>query len=780
MKIFPIFYLIFLLIALKPVSSQQLVINEFMSSNSSTLQDSDGDFSDWIEFYNAGEVALDLEGYMISDDTLVPEKWIFPSINMMPGKFLVIFASDKNRYDTAELHTNFKIKSGGEYLLLSNREAEEIDRIDPVALSSDISYGRYPDGSDDLLIMVNPTPGNTNTPGASVLNVSVSAGFFNAPFKVGISSTNEDDIIYYTLDGSLPGPASFVYTDSIYIGFTNTVPNNISTIPTTPDPMHDHFRKWTPPEGLVPKANVLRAVAYNGDIPGSRVVTNTYFVDNNSIEKHPYHIISITTDSISLFGFEKGIYVPGVYFDSTDTDWTGNYFQKGSDWERPLHFEYFEDSGHRALNQECAMRIHGKITRHSAQKTLRLYSQSENGNGYFNYPFMRNTEQDKFKRILLRTTYADGSQTVFKDAMIQDLVKDFNFEMMHYNPVTVFINGEYWGIHTIRERIDKYYILGLYDVIADSLDMLKNNMTVEEGNAEDYQDMINYIEENDLAEEEHYEYIKTRMDVDNYIDYLIVELYFGNIDWPGSNVRYWRERKEGAKWRWILFDLDNTCFDYTFNSLDYATFEGDTSWQNPSWATFLFRNLLKNEDFEEQFLNRFAFHLSHSFQTDTLVSKIEEFTNLYGQGIEAHIQRWNFPRSLDGWLGDIDWVLKRFAEKRPCMMTGFILEHFDITAEEFGFICDTGIGNLETKRIIYPNPACSTVKVKIDEWQGDIANLRIYNEMGQGVLQRTLNISSGQVLDEVDVSGLSPGIYFFGVFGRNQSVVTKMIKTLND
>ncbi len=112
-------------------------------------------------------------------------------------------------------------------------------------------------------------------------------------------------------------------------------------------------------------------------------------------------------------------------------------------------------------------------------------------------------------------------------------------------------------------------------------------------------------------------------------------------------------------------------------------------------------------------------------------------------------------------------------------MTEFILEHFDITAEDFGFICDTGIGDLETRRIIYPNPARSTVKVKINNWQGDVANLRIYNEMGQGVLDRTLNVSSGQVLDVVDVSGLTPGIYIFRVWGSNQSVVTKMIKTSN-
>jgi len=750
-----------------------------MSSNATTLQDSDGDYPDWIELINTGEFAMDLAGYMISDDTLVPGKWIFPSMTIMPGTFLVIFASGKDRYEPTELHTNFKIKSEGEYLILSKRDTVEINLIDPVALSTDISFGRYPDGSNDFVKMVNPTPGYSNAPGASILEISVSAGFYDTPFKVGVSSTGDDDTIYYTLDGSKPGPGSFIYTDSIYIGFTDSIPNGISTIPTTPDSLRDHFRKWTPPEGLVPKVNVLRVVAYQDDLPGCRVHTNTYFVDTNIYEKYPYHIISLTTDSANLFGFEEGIYVPGAHFDSTDTDRTGNYYQKGDEWERPVHFEYFEDNGQRVLDQDAGMRIHGKITRHAAQKTLRLYARSEYGKSYFNYPFMINDDQDEYKRILLRTTYADGSQTIIKDVMIHDLVKDFNFEMMHYRTVAVFINGEFWGTHTIRERIDKYYISSIYDVNPDSLDLLENNMTVIEGSSYDYHNMINYIIQHDLSVDEYYDYIKERMDVDNYIEFLIVQLYFGNIDWPGSNTKYWREQKPGAKWRWILFDLDNTCFDCTFNSLDYATFEGDTSWQNPSWSTFLFRNLLKNENFEEQFLDRFAFHLNHSFQTDSSHSKIEEFADLYGQGIDAHIQRWNFPRSRDGWLGDISYVLHNFVEERPCEMTEFILQHFNLQAEDFGFLCQTTIADNQSGNVtVFPNPADATIKIQIENWQTDVSQIQMYNEMGQLVLDRQINTSYGRSNESLDISNMKQGIYFFRIWGVEQSVVTKFIKSV--
>jgi len=779
MKKFLFFNFILLLVFLKPVFSQQLYINEFMSSNLTTLQDSDGDYSDWIEIFNGGNSAINLEGYMISDDIEDPEKWIFPSIYLMPNSFLMVFASDKDRYDTTELHTNFKLKSDGEYLLLSNPESNELDRIDPVTLSADISFGCFPDGDDNLVILVSATPGSTNAPGTSVLNFSMSAGYYTSEFKLGLSTIHAANIIYYTLDGSMPGPNSAIYCDSILITNTDLLPNRFANIPTTPDPMQDHFRKWTIPNGPVPKAIVVRAIAYSEGVPSSAVGTNTYFIDPDFSEKYPYHIVSITTDSVNLFGFDEGIYVPGVYFDSTDTDWTGNYYQKGDEWERPMHFEYFEGNGSRALNQDAGMRIHGKITRHAAQKSLRLYARSEYGESYFKYPFMLNSDQEEFKRLILRTSYADGSQTIFKDAMISDQVKDYNIEMLHYRPVVVFINGEYWGTHTIRERVDKYYLSLMYDVEADSLDLLENNMTVIEGSKDDYQDMVTYIEEHDLSIDEHYEYIKTRMDVDNYIDFLIVQLYFGNIDWPGSNTKYWRERKEGAKWRWILFDLDNTCFDYTFNSLEYATFDGDTSWQNPSWSTLLFRNLLKNEKFEDQFLNRFSHHLNNTLQRDNMITQLGAFIDLYELGIDLHIQRWNFPRSHDGWLGDINYALHKFMDRRPCQMTEYILDYFGITEEEFGFDCDSGIGDISTHRIIYPNPVRSVVKVKINNWEDDVANLRIYNDMGQSVMDMSLNASAGKVNEAIDVSNLKPGIYFIRVWNEGQSVVTKMIKASN-
>ncbi len=777
MKNFSVLLLLLQIFTTTPTHAQELVINEIMSSNDTTLQDSDGDYPDWLELYNAGDHMIDLEGFMITDDTLVPGKWVFPELHMPSKSFLVIFASGKDRHDTLELHTNFKIKSSGEYLLLSYPDSTKADRIPPVGIATDMVYGRYPDGGSDMAILAYPTPGDANVPAASALTFSVAAGVYPSPVKVAIHSENANDIIYYTLDGSVPGNDSRVYSDSIHICDVNNEPNHFADIPTSSELVTDEFRKWSLPAGPVPKAAVLRAVAYRDGNPVSRVKTNTYFVDPDFFEKYPYHIVSLATDSVNLFGYEEGIYVPGVHFDPGDPDFSGNYYQKGSEWERPVSFEYFEDSGRRAFDLNCGIRIHGKITRHGAQKTLRVYSRSDENNGYFNYPFMLNSDQDIFKRVLLRTIYADGSQTMIKDAMLHDLVKDFDIEIMHYRPVNVFINGEYWGIQTIRERIDKYYIALLYDIDPNNIDLLENNMTVIEGSADDYQEMISYIEANDLSEETHYEYIETRMDIDNYIDYIITEIYFQNMDWPGSNVRYWRERTSDAKWRWILFDLDNTCFDYNFNSLEYATFDGDTSWQNPPWSTFLFRNLLKNEEFEEKFLDRFAYHLNNTFDSDTLLKQIDAFTALYGKGLDLQMQRWNFPRSYIGWMSDIDYVFKKFAIYRPCKMRGFILDYFGLDEDEFGFKCNPSFpGEIPDKPFLFPNPANETVWIDIKNWKTDTAFVSIFDTYGNLILDQPVSVLNGNIHKPIDISGLDSGIYIFRVYSELQSTTTKFLK----
>ena len=757
------------------LSGQDVVINEFMSSNETTLQDEDGDYPDWIELFNHSSQPIDLLNYGISDEEELPGKWIFPSIILRPGEYLVIFASGKDRYDTTELHTNFKIKASGEILLLSGPEGNIIDSIPPVEVATDKTYGRFPDGETELMHLACPTPRSMNKSGVT-LSFSHPAGFYTQPFKLFITSSH-DDLIYYTFDGSPPNNTSIVFTDSIPINDVNDLPNTISEIPTTPDSMGDHFRGWKPPAGKVPKANVVRAVVYRNNSPVSETNTCTYFVKPDVFTFYKYPIVSITTDSINLFGFEEGIYVPGINFDVTDPDWTGNYFEKGYNWERPVHLEYFEEDGSCVLSQDAGVRIHGKITRHAAQKTFRVYARGEYGKEYFDYQLMAQSQQDKYKRFLLRTTFAGGSQCIIKDAAIHNLVKHLNLDIQNYRPVVVFINGEYWGIHTIRDRIDRYYISLKYGVNKDSIDLLENNAQVIEGSNVNYNEMLDYINNNNLEIQENYEFIKTWVEIENFIDYQIVEIYFGNIDWPGSNIRFWREQKSGSKWRWILFDLDNTCFDYTFDHLSFSTFNGDTSYQNPSWSTFLFRNLLKNEEFKNQFIDRFAYLLNTTLQRDSVLNKIEEFENAYEKGLEKHIKRWKFPRNFQGWKNDINYFLKQFAIERPCIICNYILEYFELDEDEFGFDCNSGLHNSDSFKIkIYPNPVNDFLTIEFEKFYEENIIIEVFNSTGERYYYKNLKYYHGDFTEQVNFSEATPGIYLIRISIDNSYVIKKIIK----
>lgn len=742
---------------------QIIVINEFMSSNSSTIQDEDGDFSDWIELYNPLPEAINLEGYYLSDDTLNPGKWQFPTVHIPSNGFIIVFASDKNRLDSLHLHTNFKIKNEGETLLLSDDQLNKVDLQQPVSLSSDISYGRFPDGGTTQLVLTSPTPGFPNVYG-STLNFSHASGVYGDSFYLFINSSSDEDSIYYTLNGNVPGSDALLLTDSVFIDFSNTDDFYISEIPTTPGSMGDYLRLWKPPVKLLQKAITIRACAIKNNQTKSKVYTATFFPDSLFGKVSQFPVVTLISDTANLYNHFNGIYIPGYYFSSNNPDWTGNYFLKTSTWERPVHISYFDTSGNLKMAQDAGMRIHGKITRHAPQKSLRLYARSEYADSFFEYPLLSQIPQERYKRIILQTTYGDQWQTMFKDQMITELVHELNLDVLRSEPVNVFLNGEYWGFHHLRDYFDSYFLELKYGINPDSVDIIENELEVEEGDTINYRQLFNYLETHDIAQQLVYDTIKNWIDIPNFIDYQITEIFFNNNDWPGSNVKFWREKKAGAKWRWLLFDLDASCFNPEFNSLEFATANVDTSWQNPPWATYLLRTMLLNENFKSDFINRFGELLNSTFKTENLLNHIYKYKATIDSVYELHFNRWNYPISYHDWEWAIDNSMVNFVEKRPCIIADQIMEYFNIS--EFGFSCDTiGIRDHDRSdyRIdIYPNPAKEFITVSITNSPQNNGIITIYNLYGEAIIEKmiahTRDTSYSLVLND-----LTPGIYIIQV-----------------
>lgn len=731
-----------------------------MSKNNTIIQDEDGDFSDWIELYNPSNFSVNLLNYGLSDEKYNPNKWIFPEITILPYGYLLVFASDKNKLSPTELHTNFKISASGEELYLSNSLGTIIDQTNSINLAEDQSYGRIPDGDTTQIILNNSTPNSSNN-NSNQLIFSNQEGFYTAPFSL-IINTLLADTIYYTLNGDIPTEKSIVFTDSIFIDNKKSQPNIISEIPTTPEQHLISYKAWESPPKIIDKATILRCASYRNGVRTSKIYTKTFFVNDETAFKYTIPVISLITEEENLFNDDNGIFVPGINYDSNDPQWTGNYFIHGEDWEKNIHIEYFDYDGNLGFSQDAGVRIHGGKTRQASQKSLRLYAREVYGEKYFNYKLLPQNQVDQYKRFILRTTMgAWGGQTIIKDALAQNISASLNLDYQSFQPVIVYVNGEYWGIHTIRDRIDENYIEYKHNINKDSIEFKEwDNIA--------YANLLEFIKNNNLEHNSNYEYVKTKIDIDNYIDYTIAELFFANYDWPGNNVKLWRKIPDG-KWRWVLYDLDAGFEDEYDNMLIHST-KNDTSvvWPNSPYSTFLFRNLLKNKIFQLQFISRYAEILNSDFNTEIMTTKLDSIKQIYSHEISDHIGRWNYPSSFDSWEEDIENDLLSFIEKRPCAVRNNMITFFELTS--FDFSCGQRMD--DSNLVIAPNPNKGEFYLFNNYLDIKNATILIYNINGQLVYKEN-NINL--LKNERKYFDLSNNFYVLKIISNNYSDQMKIV-----
>lgn len=686
---------ILFLISLSITSIGQIAINEFMSDNTNSITDQDGEFSDWIELYNYSNAPINLLNYSLSDQENDLTKWKFPEIIIPEHSFIVIFASGKNRLEVDELHTNFKISSSGESLFLSNNLGQIISQIDPVELLENQSYGRSPDGSDNLLALVLSTPESSNNLNNELL-FEFYGGFYKEPFYQKINSLT-DDTIYYTLDGSIPTENSNIFLDSLKFDYKYDEPNLISNVPTTPDQSLISYKAWEAPNYKIDKASILRCATYKNGIKTSEIFTHTFIVDSTIFDKYEMPIVSLITDADNLFDHENGIYTPGAKYDIDDPAWTGNYFERGELWERPVHVEYFEQDGTLGFSQNAGMRIHGGKTRQGAQKSFKLYARDDYGKKYFDYNLMPHRQHDKYKRFLLQTTFGSWENAIITDVLSHEIVREIGIDFLDYRPVVVFINGEYWGIQTIRDKIDERYVAYSNNLDEDSVE-IRGFYNVP------YLYLKVFVESNDLSIPENYDYVKSKLDIENFIDYYIAEMFLKNFDWPANNIDAWIEKNEEGKWKWLFYDIDAGFGNYNYNMFDHLRVtDSSVIWPNSPGSTAMYRNLLENEEFKNQFINRYAELLNSTFQKDPMIQKLNKIIELYESEIPRHISRWNYFEDISDWKDTIDNKIITFIEKRPCVVEKNLKEFFNISTFDFHCVIENN-ENLDSRFLLAPNP----------------------------------------------------------------------------
>ncbi|MFW6221148.1 MAG: CotH kinase family protein [Fibrobacterota bacterium] len=708
-------------------SDAAVVINEFVSSNGSTLSDEDGDFEDWIEIYNSSADPIQLEGLLLSDDLDKLDKWSFPPYTLQSGEHLIVFTSGKDRTGEQYFHTSFRISSEGEPLIISNPDGDTIDMVPAIAVPRDVSYGRVVDGGDTFSFFSQPTPGASNTTSTygevtSAPVFSHQGGFYSGTFDLTLSSPDSEALIYYTIDGSIPDPENISGSQYSYkqdYGLQNgemlqrtyqtrqyTGPISIQnrTMQQSPQNEINTTFESSPyiPVSPVYRGVCIRAIAVKeGSLP-SPIKTHTYFVDSEQSNRYPVQVASISLPESSLFSYESGIYVAGKVFDDSTNQTPGfgfqqnppaNYTQRGDMWERTANFELFSQQGDQLLNQAVGLRIHGGWTRTAPNKSLRLYARKRYEEEEFSHQFFETKDINTFKTILLRQSGNDHNISLFRDALIQSLVSSLNIDQQASRPVVLFINGEYWGVKNIRDRLDKHYLRYHHGVDPENLDILSPNndnkvFDISEGDDSHYSAMLDYISENDISDPSVYDNLNTMMDIENYITYQAIQIYSHNTDWPHNNNKWWRLRTDSyqpdspyghdGRWRWMLYDLD---FGFGIwrntpdqNTLQYAACPNDTDCK---WATTLFRTLLQNDNFRVSMINRFADLMNTVFHVDTVVEEIREIKEVYSPLIEEHINRWGQPEEYSDWEGYVDSMVN-FATVRKMYMVNHILDFFDI------------------------------------------------------------------------------------------------------
>jgi hypothetical protein len=697
-----------------------VVINEVVASNASTAVDEDGDASDWIELWNPTEGPVDVGGYFLSDDPLDPRRWELPARIVEPDAYLLVYASGKDRAGDGELPTSFRLDRAGEPLLLSDPEGLLVDRIDGSAFPRDASLGRDPQDPARRCWFAFPTPGTANAPrcfedeGLGVPTLSATSGFSDAPFDLVIDAPPEHGPILYTLDGSYPDPdrnpdATDVYEASIRIADRSGDPEVLAALPST-FPLEDvpwMSYEWRAPASPVPKATVVRARTEHG-----AEVAATYFV-GAAHRRSGLPVISLALDPDHLFDPETGIYVPGQRFldhlaagGSTETraDTPANHEQRGREWERPpaddlrraVVLDLCEPEGVCTHQREVGIRTHGNWSRSLPAKSLRLYARSDYGASRFEYPFFGESAPTGHRRLLLRNSGQDWGMTLLQDGYLQQLVSHLAVETQAYRPTVLYLNGEYWGIHNLRERYDQHYFEVVHGVDPEDVVLVGQGLELDVGDPADlrsYRQLLQELADTPSGAPEVAERLRAEVDLASLMDHLIVQLFTANDDWPQANVALWRTRTAGdvpaadGRWRWLVEDLDHAGRGFGRRGLGHGTaLEKDAEarslervWFRPDDPTewegipLLVSSLLEDEGLRTAFLSRFADHLNTTFAPERTVAELDRLEALLEPEMGWHVERWSYPGSVAQWRGHVD-ALRGFMQARPAAQRAQLAE----------------------------------------------------------------------------------------------------------
>jgi hypothetical protein len=575
-----------------------VIISEFAASNS-ILEDEDGDSSDWIELYNPTDTMVDLSGWYLTDNADNLNKWEFPEgISLQPDEYLVVFASDKNRKNDLEhLHTNFNLDPDGEYLALIQADGVTIAREyqNTSRQRKDVSYGLY---SNREFYFSTPTPGTANSDDTyqglvEKVDFSVERGFYESSFDVTLNCDTPGSTVYYTFDGSEPDETSLVYTSPIHINTTKC----------------------------------LRAKAFKADFLPDYTVTHSYLLNQSQYIKSLPVLSIVGDEEESLYEPDGIMAIVGGYYDNgwwtpIDVGDYNNPIHRGLAYERPVSVELINSGDNSGFQINCGIRVQGSnyhrphytrgdnwSTNYDKFSFKFFFRNIYSGTKELEYPIIPIVPFDYYDTLAIRGGHNDISNPFIKDELARRLQRDMGSVSSCGTFANLFINGDYKAYYNPCERLDAEFFKRWHDSDQD-WDVITQR-AVRNGEGTAWNSLIDYARTNDLADPIHYNEVGQRMDITQYIDYLILQIWTSNWDWPGNNWTVGRERSPEGKFTFHVWDAEGSFESWTVNLSafdDYPSwwpiglnaFDGPISW--------LYRALKANDDFKQLFSDRVYKH----------------------------------------------------------------------------------------------------------------------------------------------------------------------------
>ncbi len=659
----------------------QIVINEYSCSNSTNYADANGNFEDWIELYNAGGAAVNLSGYYLSDDATTPMKWVIPAgANINPGGYLIFFASSLDGLISGEYHTNFKLtQTSLEDIVIADPTGIIIDQVLLNPTRRNHARARLTDGAATWGVATPPTPNATNT---GVFDdyvpkpvFGLAPGFYPAAQNVTLTCSDPLAEIRYTTDGTLPGTGSTLYAGAINVAATTLI----------------RARTFRPATNFAP----------------SFAENNTYFINEN----HTLPVISV-----------GGAYATTLFNNSQDIQSTFELYDG-----TPAHVFQHEGDGE--------MRRHGNDSWAFPQKGIRFHTQDEYGYAN-NIPvqLFANTPRDKYDVLIIKAAGSDNYtgaydqvgalSTHLRDGYNQTLTEKYglNMDTRRYQSCVLYINGQYWGLYEMRDRVDSDYTDYYYNQGDQNVDILKywGGLTIENGTDTGWVNIFNYITGNNMAIQSNYNNAAAQFDVMSLIDYFILNTYTVNTDWLNWNTMWWRGNKNTpntpkVKWKYALWDMDNT-FNLGQGAWNYTGVDDVTATADPCDVEDQFQNsspnvghvqifnaLWANQIFKDLYINRYADLSNTAFSCDTMLAHLQGMVDVMLPEMPQQIARWG--GSLGQWNEHLD-SMRVFMQQRCALLDSGIIDCYQVTGP-FPVtvqVVPAGAGTIQVNTITPPLP----------------------------------------------------------------------------